>query len=798
MTGARGVKLGRVSDRGFILQSTVRVERRRPVIELFGRLATGESFLVRDDRERAAFYVAAEDVPQARSLGVSEIETTGRRTLDGRPAAKVVVGVPAAVKTVRERLREAGIACYEADVLFVRSFLIERGIRGTLELDGPFEPGRGVDRVYRNPELRPASWTPELSVLSFDIETDPRARRLLSIALEGSGAAEVLLFCPEGYTAPAGATAFSSERELLEGFCRRVRELDPDVLTGWNVVDFDLRVLDRLARRFRLPLELGRGGGRLRLRESRAARQSLEAHVPGRVVLDGIELLRGAFIKMDSYSLDAVAREVLGEGKLLGGEDRAGQIVDAFLHDRETLVAYNLADARLVREILAKLGLVDLAVERSLLTGLPIDRVSGSVAAFDFLYLTELHRRGIVAPSVFEAQGGRGAGAEVNLGGHVLEPEPGLFQNVLVCDFKSLYPSLIRTFEIDPLAFLARPDPAEDVIMAPNGAAFRRPAPGERGILPGLLDELFPRREAAKAAGNDVASHAIKILMNSFYGVLGTTACRFARPAIAGAITAFGREVLLWSKARIEGYGHHVLYGDTDSLFILTGEDDPRRAEAMGERLVARLDRDLAAWIAERWGVLSRLELEVERLYRRLFLHHTRGGRGGARKRYAGLVGEGAAAEVVFTGLEVVRRDWTELAKTIQRELYERLFHDRELGGFLRRTVEDLRAGRLDGLLVYRKGLRKKLEEYTATTPPHVAAARKMSGRAGRVIDYVMTVAGPEPAAERQSPIDSEHYVQKQVRPVAEPVLEILGLDFDEAIGDAVQLELFPAEGPTA
>ena len=132
----------------------------------------------------------------------------------------------------------------------------------------------------------------------------------------------------------------------------------------------------------------------------------------------------------------------------------------------------------------------------------------------------------------------------------MLEPQPGLYANVVVLDFKSLYPSLIRTFEIDP----AEPDPArgrpagEDPIVAPNGAAFAR----RKGILSEILDELMPRREEARRAGDAVKSHAIKILMNSFYGVLGTPACRFYDPRLANAITGFGREMLLWCQARIE------------------------------------------------------------------------------------------------------------------------------------------------------------------------------------------------------------------------------------------------------
>jgi DNA polymerase-2 len=382
---------------------------------------------------------------------------------------------------------------------------------------------------------------------------------------------------------------------------------------------------------------------------------------------------------------------------------------------------------------------------------------------------------------------------EATIGGYVLEPVPGLYRNVLVFDFKSLYPSIIRTFQIDPLGFLPAPRPDDDPIVAPNGAAFRR-APG---ILPRILDDLFPRREAAKRSGDAVTSNAIKILMNSFYGVLGTPACRFYNPDIANAITGFGRELLLWSKARIEARGRQVLYGDTDSLFVLSGIEVSAEATGLAEArrlgasLVDELNSDLGAYVRERWRTESRLELEFEELYLRLLLSPVRHGTGGARKRYAGLVERRGENRVIFTGLEAVRRDWTDLAKRVQRELYERLFTDRPVEEYLRDVVAELRAGRLDALLVYRKALRKSTSEYTATTPPHVAAARKMKGKPGRVIAYVITPGGPEPAGEPNLVLDHEHYVQKQIRPVAEPVLAILGLDFDRIVGDDRQLSLF-------
>jgi DNA polymerase-2 len=687
------------------------------------------------------------------------------------------------VPPLRDRLASEGIECFEADVPFASRYLIDRGIRGSLEVRGRSQTGNGINAVFEDPEVLPADWTPRLSVLSFDIETNPDATRLLSVGLVGCGAAEVLLFNPRGYSSPPGAVPYSSEKELLQAFIARVRELDPDILTGWNVVDFDLAVLLKMSEGLGIPMSLGRGPEPLRLRPSSFPRGQNHAVVPGRVVLDGIELLRSAFIRLESYSLDAAARGILGKGKSITGTDRPAEIVRTFKMDRARFVDYNLNDARLVLEILDELNLVQLAVERSRLTGMPPDRVSASIASFDFLYLSALFRLGVVAPTV-------DASARWDIptsGGHVLDPLPGLYRNVLILDFRSLYPSIIRTFQIDPLGFLPAPMPGDDPIVAPNGAAFRR----AHGILPGILDDLIPRRAKALAAGDKVASHAVKILMNSFYGVLGTPACRFASPELANAITGFGRQLLLWSKSRIESGGHQVLYGDTDSLFVLSGTEDAAAARGLGQELASRLNQDLSDHVRRTWRVESKLELRFEKLFLRFFLPAVRHGTAGARKRYAGLVEGEGQTEVVFTGMEAVRRDWTDLARQVQREIYMRLFSDRPVEEYLREIVSDLRAGRLDSLLVYRKAVRKGLDAYVASTPPHVAAARKASGKQGSLIAYVITVNGPEPAEERRSAVDYEHYVQKQIRAVSEPVLATLGLDFDRVVGDDGQLRLF-------
>ena len=775
-----------VRAEGFILQASYRVENRIPVVHLYGKLANGESFLIRDQRERPHFYVDRKDEKKTRAAGATSFHKSTSRSFSGEPLARVDVALPTDVPTLRDRLHDVGVATYESDVRFATRYLIDRNVRGGCVIQGEAQHSKeaGIDWVFNDPivEPGPVDFSPKL--LSFDIETDPEASRLLAISLFGDSLDEVYIVARDGVTSmPENAIGFPSEVAVLDAFIEKVRSFDPDVLTGWNVIGFDLRVLDGVARRHGRSFEMGRGGGALRLRLAEGRFGNDQATIPGRVVLDGIDLLRGAYIRMDDYSLDAVARSVLGEGKLVEGDvgNRAEEILDRYHHDLAGFAAYARADARLAYQILEKLGLINLSVARSKLTGMSLDRVAASIASFDFVYLAALSEKHVRAPAVHSPNARR---SSAQGGGHVLEPVTGMHENVWVLDYKSLYPSLMRTFNIDPLTYVASGAENNDDICTPSGVAFHR---GE-AILPKILDDLFRAREQAKTDKDEVASQAIKILMNSFYGVLGTPGCRFHNPDIANSITGLGRHFLLWSKAWFEKAGFDVVYGDTDSVFVRSGIDDSREAKDEVYNLTASINADLARYVKDAWRVESRLELEFEKLYRRLFLPLIRHGSAGARKRYAGVV-EGEDG-VEFVGMEVVRRDWTELAKNVQRELYLRLFDDGPVVGFLRGYVRDLRLGKLDNFLVYRKGLRKALHEYTAITPPHVVAARKAK-TLNRVVSYVVTTAGPEPLDNVQHELDREHYVQRQVRPVAEPVLDVMGLDFDRAIGDDRQLGLF-------
>jgi DNA polymerase-2 len=671
--------------RGFILQPTYRVRRGVPVVQLFGRLEDGAPFLVEEDRYRPYFFIADRHREALRDEPEAMCESTRLRDLAGRRVARVTVSVPAKVPPLRDRLIARGCATYEADVRFPYRFLTDRRVRGGVEITGEVRTQRSL-QLFRNPELEPAEDVRvELKVVSLDLET----------TLEGDTITCAALVCDDGHEeahllgakAPEGrpVRAYADERGLLEALVARLRALDPDVLVGWNVIGFDLQVLVRRCEALGVECELGRIPGGVGFRQDASFTRDERADIPGRMVLDGIPLVRDA-IRLEDYRLETVAQHVLGRGKLIEepGTGRGEEIQRLYREDPGALVDYNIEDARLVIEILQREGLLDLTLERSLLSGMQLDRVGASIASFDLVYLPALREHGFVAPSVDRER----KQAPVR-GGAVLESVHGLFRNVAVFDFKSLYPSLIRTFQLDPLSHaLAREE--DDPISAPNGARFAR----EGAILPGVIESFATRREAAKARGDRHADQAIKIMMNSMFGVLGSASCRFFDPEVANAITSFGQQTLSWTREIVEQHGVRVLYGDTDSVFVeLAGSDaEPAVAAQEAEALRRIVEAEIEARIREQYGAEPRLVLELEHVYERFFLPQVRGGRGGSKKRYAGSID----GRLELVGLEAVRRDWPQLARRLQRGLLERLFRDEDPMPFARELADQLRAGALD------------------------------------------------------------------------------------------------------
>ena len=309
----------------------------------------------------------------------------------------------------RDRLqRESGRLPMEADVWPSDRFLMERFITGTMQIEGEPRRRRGVLEWY-NPSLTPSDEPQSLSLLSFDIETEGLRGRILSIA--GVCGDESRVFVDRPDVSSDTFTSCDGESAVIAEFQSWLLEVDPDVLTGWNVIGFDLRRLIERARANHMTLKLGRGRGRTRVRETKRA-GGRTADVEGRVVLDGGPTLRASGYYAERYSLEYTSQALLGEGKTIdGGQDKGAEIMRLYREAPEKLAEYNLKDCVLVKRIFEKQDLVGFVLERQELTGLSLDRLGGSVAAFDHLYLPRLHRKGLVAPSVDnEASGGRQPG----------------------------------------------------------------------------------------------------------------------------------------------------------------------------------------------------------------------------------------------------------------------------------------------------------------------------------------------------------------------------------------------------
>lgn len=726
----------------------------------------------------------------------------------------------------RDLLAEQNIDCWEADVRITDRYLMERFVYGAARLVGRIQKSEEANLLeLASGRVLPGRYRPSLNWLSLDIETNiPKMGeefRLFSVGLVTQHHRRVLLVEPPEKAgngkadnpktnaaqdstrwAESGIELCPSEPAVLERLNRLIGEFDPDVIIGWSLVQFDIQVLDQIYRRHGISMCWGRDKSRLTLRKRRDQPDRFRLNLAGRLALDGIEILRAASYDFESFSLQAVAMELLGEGKLLTGSDRGEDIQRLYETDIISLAKYNLQDCELVWRIFQQEKLFDFALERSALTGLTLDRMGGSVAAFENLYLPRLHRAGYVAPNI-----GDGYSEQKSPGGFVMDSRPGIFDQVLVLDFKSLYPSIIRTFVIDPLGLiegLGSQGSAEEVDqLVPGffGGVFHK----ERHLLPDLIRQLGERRDAAKKAKNLPLSQAIKIIMASCYGVLGSEGCRFHDTRLSASITKRGHQIIQESSDWIESQGHQVIYGDTDSVFVrLHQKLEPRLADACGARLASGLNQWWRERLEAEYGIESFLEIEFETRFQRFFMPALRGADTGSKKRYAGLVvSHDGEPEVIFKGLESVRSDWTPLARGFQQELYRRFFLRIPYQFWIKEYVEQLFEGELDQQLVYQKRIRRPLAEYQQQIPPQVRAAgmldrwRVQQGlkpvfkERGGWIHYRMGLTGPEPyehAAELgvRYPIstpDYQHYLDKQIRPIAEALFQFTGDSVEEWLG---------------
>ncbi|MEP0354701.1 DNA polymerase II [Paraglaciecola sp.] len=745
--------------------------------------------------QQALFFVEQSD-----RQAISEIFDTNRvkhhykplglTTFEHKPIGGVYFDTLPAFFKGRKLLEHHDVSHFEAEIRLNDRFLMERFVYGSARFTGLEQAANVANRALVDINCKPGEFVPKFKVLSLDIECSEKGH-LFSIGLASENFQSVLMIgTPQ--PSPDWITWVANEKLLLLALVEKFNHFDPDLVIGWNIVNFDFKLLIKRAEIYSVSLNIGRDGQSISWRDARNDSYQGFVTIAGRVVIDGIEALKTATYQFDSFSLEGVAQELLGRGKKTEDVDnRLAHIEHDFLYNKPKLAEYNLEDCRLVLDIFEKTKVLDFLVLRSQLTGLELDRMGGSVAAFVNLYLPKLHRAGYIAPNR-PVDGGL-----ASPGGYVMNSKPGLYEHVLVLDFKSLYPSIIRTFKIDPLGLVEGLKFPNDAIEGYRGGKFSR----ESHFLPGIIESLWRQRDEAKKNKDAPRSQAIKILMNSFYGVLGSGGCPFYDTRLASSITLRGHEIMQTTAKWITGAGYQVIYGDTDSTFVwLDGEFTAAEAENVGESLATMINENWSAVLKEEFSLNCELEIEFETHFKDFLMPTIRGSELGSKKRYAGIKVTSKGDELVFKGLETVRSDWTPLAKQFQLSLYKMVFAKENVHQYLQDMVQETREGKNDELLIYRKRIRRKLVQYIKNVPPHVKAARIADERNTSLgkplkyqnkgwISYIITTNGPEPIEYQTNAIDYEHYIEKQIRPIAEGILPFIGLSFEEITGQ--QLGLF-------
>ncbi|MGD1466842.1 DNA polymerase II [Vibrio harveyi] len=784
-------------QKGFLLTRQARDIKGQTQIELWLSTENGPTQLLIQG-ERPVFFIEQAQIEQTKRFATSKQIAVDIRSLELKnfqltPLAACYTQTTKDAFALQDELKQNDIVHFEGDVRLADRYLMERFIKGSMEFTGNQQSLNGFQRI-QNAKCRTGEYQPKLHVVSLDLECSEKGI-LYSIGLDSPVDSRVIMI-GEPEQAETPIQWVKDEKALLDALIAWFKQFDPDVIVGWNVIDFDFRLLHKRAEWHNMKLILGRADQPSFFRSSAQSQQGFIS-IPGRVVLDGIDTLKTATYHFRSWSLESVSQELLGEGKEIHNvHDRMDEINRMYRSDKPSLAKYNLQDCVLVNKIFDHTHLLDFAIERSRLTGVELDRVGGSVAAFTNLYLPQIHRAGYVAPNLHPENW------IASPGGYVMDSIPNLYDSVLVLDFKSLYPSIIRSFLIDPMGLV-------EGLQLEIGKAEDEAVPGFRGgqfhrskhFLPEMIEKLWAARDVAKKNNEKAFSQAIKIIMNSFYGVLGSSGCRFFDTRLASSITMRGHEIMKQTKVLIEAKGYQVIYGDTDSTFVsLNGPYSQADADKIGIELVEYINQWWGDHLRDEYNLNSILELEYETHYRKFLMPTIRGAETGSKKRYAGLIGEGEKERIIFKGLESARTDWTPLAQRFQNTLYQMIFHGEDPSDYVREMVEKTNSGEFDDQLVYQKRLRRKLHEYQKNIPPQVRAARladDINAKLGRPlqyqnrgrIEYLITVNGPEPHEYRNSPIDYQHYIDKQLKPIADAILPFIGTDFEQL--SAPQMGLF-------
>lgn len=645
--------------------------RRRDVaVELFGRTEDGRSItalffgfrpyfdLVEPSEQCLQLYRADEEFVESRNI---KLWVEG----EDKNATRIFVKSPWKVPQLREKCGFK-FRVLAADIPFHHRFIYDMDLEPCIEINCEEIPEERknftTDLVVRIDRIeKTEDFVPPLKILSFDIEN-------AVTPVNGEEYGHILMI---GYSIWDGKELTKGyidgdEMTILENFVSVVNAADPDILTGYNIDGYDLPVIQSRMNKFGIPFRIGRD------REQPHRVQSQYWRLHGRTISDTWWAVK-KIMHPKHETLNYVAQELLNEGK---DNINRLKIEEEWKNRREEVIQYCIKDSFLTLEIFRKLRVVDRNMFMSTVTRLPFDDVSngGTSNYVDSLLIRKADREGIGVPMT----GRTGKEAPIE-GGYVHSIGGGIYDNVIVLDFKSMYPSMIMKYNI---CFTTLSPDGENT--APNGVRFMDVS-RKAGLVPRLLRELMQERDEVKkkmkAADAEEREYldgiqgALKILMNTFYGVLASSFYRFTNLEIGSAVTGYARETIKSLIEKLKTQNFKVIYGDTDSVFIESGSRNSAEAIKIGRELSERISRE------------EGVTVEFEKVMDPLFSH-------GAKKRYAGKIvyPESQNGEILIRGYEVRRTDSFDL----QSEALSRVF--------------DLVLSRdLDGAIAYRNDIIDKI-----------------------------------------------------------------------------------------
>ena len=753
-------------------------ENDKPTIELYGKTDGGKRICVQVKDFQPYFWVTGDGPVEDEKI--TRVEKTKKKLLGKEVIAKkVFVKQPSDVPFVRDKFETL-----EADIPFTRRYLIDRKVTPLLnyKADGDYaESDYQVDLFLANKITYESDETPEIKILAVDIEThtkiggetSPEKDPIIMIALYGEKFCKVLT-CKKFDTSLDYVEHLDDEVQMLERFKQIVRNFKPDVITGYFSDGFDLPYLKARSEKYKLSLNLGLDNTGIRKRKGNLPL----SEITGIAHIDAFRFVKRMFrTSFTSFKLNQVAKELLGEGKT---DVDLKELYVAWQEpgsDLEKFLKYNLQDAKLAYRLCLKL--MPNLIELTKMIGL----TPSDVSRMSFSQLVEWYLLRLAPdfnefapnrPSFKEERKRRSSSYE---GAFVFEPTPGIYKNVAVFDFMSLYPTIISSHNISPDTLISHEGSKDGVL---KGISFD---PKKKGFISTVIEEVIQKRIKVKSLSKanpedpvlDARQQALKTVANSIYGYYGFFGARWYSLECAEAITAYGRHHVRDVITKAQNAGMNVLYSDTDSVFMALENRDLKEVLSFVDKINSKLP-----------GIMG---LEYEGLYKSGVFVAAKGTESGAKKKYALLSHDG---KMKVKGFETVRRNLSKVAKETQEKVLKMLLLEKdseEIADYVKKVVRDIREKQIEiDKVIITTQISKEISNY-ANVPPHVAVAKKLEKRgqkvkAGTTVGYVVTgrkgairdrVSLPDELKGKE--YDAEYYVTNQVLPAVEKLLEVIGYD---------------------